>query len=295
MVARGTAFGEATPYPPPRRERVSVARVRRLAATPDTRRGAADLPTVAGTSLTIADATVSKARQRRMLAACDVDPGPLGATADASLLGIDCMMAIRKSKVRAPDKLIHLEQRIQVHTPFAVDEKLGVRAKVEHVEQTPGGEKARAVFDFLGRDGAVVAAATATTLVAEPSWLRDAPAFRGDPRAGHKLVARRLLNATKVQAYSEEANSRLHFDPAFAVRNGLRAPVANALMTVTWALEACRAAGAASGAFTLTARFQSPLFWDDGVDVLVREEGGRIAAVRCVSSAGALVCEAEVG
>ena len=274
---------------------MSIARVRPLAATPDTRRGAADLPTVAGTSLGIAEASVSKTRQRRMLAACDVDPGPLGANADASLLGIDCVLAVRKSKIRAPDKLLHLEQRIQVHTPFAVDEKLGVRAKVEHVEQTPGGEKARAGFDFLGRDGAVVATATATTLVAEPSWLRDAPGFQGDPRAGHRLVGRKLLTSAKVQAYSEEAGNRLHFDPAYAVRNGLRAPVANALMTVTWALDACRAAGAATGAFTLTARFPSPLFWDDGVDVLVREDGGKVAAVRCVSSAGALVCEAEVG
>jgi hypothetical protein len=272
-----------------------VATVRALAATPDTRRGAADLPTVAGTSLGIAEATVSKSRQKRMLAACDVDAASLGAHADASLLGIDCMLAVRKSKVRAPDKLIHLEQRIEVHTPFAVDEKLGVRAKIDQVEQTPGGEKARATFDFLGRDGAVVAQATATTLVAEPSWLREAPAFRGDPRAGHKLVARKLLNSVKVQAYSEESGNRLHFDPAYAVRHGLRAPVANALMTLTWALEACRAAKATTGAFALTARFQSPLFWDDGVDVLVREELGTIAAVRCVSSAGALVCEAELG
>ena len=108
-------------------------------------------------------------------------------------------------------------------------------------------------------------------------------------------MGRKLLNSAKVQAYSEEANNRLHFDPAFAVRHGLRAPVANALMTLTWALEACRAGGAATGAFTLTARFASALFWDDGVDVLVREQDGKIAAVRCVSSAGALVCEAEVG
>jgi hypothetical protein len=193
---------------------------------------------VAGTSLAAADATVIKARQRRLLAACDVDAAPFGAHADPTLLGIDCMLAIRKSKVRAPNKLLHLEHSLKVTQRFGTDEKLGVRAKIEHVEQTRDGEKARAVFEFLGRDAAVVATATATTLVADPNWLRDAPAFQGDPREGYKLVARKLLNSAKVQGYSEESGNRLHFDPAYAVRFGLRAPVANVLMTATWALEA---------------------------------------------------------
>jgi hypothetical protein len=48
-------------------------------------------------------------------------------------------------------------------------------------------------------------------------------------------------------------------------------------------------------AFAMNARFPAPLFWDHGVDVLVRAKGGKVAGVRCVSSAGALVCEAEIG
>jgi len=264
-----------------------------LAAT-EPRRGAADLPTVAGTALAMADATVTKSRQKRMHAACDVDAGSYGTAADPLLFGIDCLLAVRKSKVRAPDRLVHLEHRLEVHQPVAVDEKLGVRAKVEHVEQTPDGERARYVFEFFGRDGSVVMTQAATTLVADPSWLRDAPASKSDPRAGYRLAARKLLNSAKVQGYSEESGNRLHFDPAFAVRYGMGAPVANALMTVTWAVEALTAGEAPPQAMSIAARFPAPLFWDDGVDVLVREKSGKVAAVRCVSSAGALVCEAEI-
>ena len=250
----------------------------------------------AGTSLAVAEAIISRARQRRMLAACDVDAARYGAAADPALLAIDCFVGVRRSKVRAPDRLLHIEQRIQTRLPIALDEKLGVRAKVEAVEQTPGRERARAVFDFLGADGSVAVTAAATTLVAEPSWLRDVAPFKGDPHAGHRLVARKLLNPTKVQAYSEETGNRLHFDPAYAVRYGLRAPVASALMALTWSVEALAQNGLPTP-LDLTARFQSPLFWDDGVDILVRDDptrAGRIVAVRCVSSAGALVCETDV-
>ena len=154
-------------------------------------------------------------------------------------------------------------------------------------------ERARAAFEFSNRDGAVVATAWATTLAAEPVWWRDVPAFKGDPRAGWKLVARKLLNGAKVQAYAEDLGARLHFDPAFSVRYGLRAPLANSLMAMTWAVEAISAQGLPV-AFEINSRFLQPLHWDDGVDVLVRESGSHIAAVRCVSSAGSLVCETEV-
>ncbi len=263
-----------------------------MPASPD-KRATADVPTIAGTSLAMADATVNKARIRRMLAACDVDPGRYAAKADPSLLGIDCILAIRKSKVRAPDRLVHLEQRMRITQTFAADEKLGVRAKVETVEQADGGEKARSLFEFMGRDGTPVATLWSTTMVAEPSWLRDVPPVQGDPRADWRLAGRKLLNSAKVQAYSEETGNRLHFDPAYAVRNGLRAPVANPLMTLTWAVEAISVQGLPAS-FEMNAHFQQPLHWDDGVDVLVHESGGRIHAVRCVSSAGALVSEIEV-
>lgn len=264
-----------------------------MSPAPDSKRAAPEAPTIPGTSLVMADATVTHARVRRMLVACDIDGERYGTKADPSLLGIDCAVAIRKSKVRTPDKIVHIEQRLKVAQVFAADEKLAVRAKVDSVEQTKDGEKARSTFEFSGRDGAVVATAWATTLAAEPVWWRDVPAFKGDPRAGWKLAGRKLLNAVKVQAYAEDLGARLHFDPAFAVRYGLRAPLANPLMAMTWAVEAISAQGLPAS-FELNARFLQPLYWDDGVDVLVRETGGRIAAVRCVSSAGALVCETEV-
>lgn len=244
--------------------------------------------------LTVSEAIITRARQRRMLAACDVDLARFGANADPSLLASDCIAAVRRGKVRAPERLIHLEQRLKVGAPFGVDQKLRVRAKVDLVEQTKDGEKAQAVFEFVQLDGTAVA--NATTLVCDPTWLHDLPPFKGDPRAGFRLVGRKLLNPAKVQAYSEDSGSRLHSDPALAVRYGLRAPVASGLMALTWAVEALMGAGLPP-AYELVARIQAPLFWDDGVDVLVRAHAKRkpeIGTVRCVSSSGALVCETEV-
>jgi hypothetical protein len=252
-----------------------------------------DVKTAVGTSLPVGEATITRVRQRRMLAACDVDPARYASAADPSLLCIDCILAIRRSKVRTPDRLIHLEQHLELKGEVKLDEKLGVRAKVEKVEQTKDGERALAVFEFFRGDGTAVAVARTATLANDPNWLRDAAAVKGDPRAGWKLLGRKLLNAGKVQSYSEETGSRLHFDPAFAVRYGLRAPVANPLMSLTWAFEAFSASGAPAMG-RISARFPAALFWDDGVDVLVREKGGKITAVRCVSSAGAVVADIEV-
>ena len=228
-----------------------------------------------------------------MLSACDIDASRHAGNADPSLLCIDGIVAVRRSKVRTPDRLIHVEQRLDVKAAVTVDEKLAVRAKIEQVDQTKEGERAVVSLEFLRTDGTTVAIARTTSLTADPNWLRDVPAHKGDPRAGFKLVSRKLLNAGKVQAYSEETGNRLHFDPAFAVRYGLRAPVANPLMTLTWAYEAL-SAEAAPMPVSLHAPFHSPLFWDDGVDILTLGRGGKIATVRCVSSSGALVSEIGV-
>lgn len=252
-----------------------------------------DVKTVAGTLLPVGEVSITRARQRRMLAACDVDTKRYPALADPSLLCIDCILALRRSKARTADRLVHLEQQLELKANVNLDEKLGARAKVEKVEQTKDGERATAVFEFFRADGTIVAIARTTTLANDPSWLREAAAPKGDPRTGLKLLGRKLLNAGKAQAYSEETGSRLHFDPAVAVRYGLRAPVASPLMTLTWALEAL--GGSTVPATTrLHARFPAPLFWDDGVDILAREKGGRVMDIRCVSSAGAIVADVEV-
>ncbi len=252
-----------------------------------------DARTVAGTMLPVGEVTITRARQRRMLAACDVDTRRYPTLADPSLLCIDCILALRRSKARTPDRLVHLEQQLELKAAVNLDEKLGARAKIEKVEPTKDGERATFVFEFFRAEGTTVAIARTTTLSSDPSWLREAAAFKGDPRAGLKLLGRKLLNAGKAQAYSEETGSRLHFDPAVAVRYGLRAPVASPLMNLTWALEVL-GGSALSASTRVHARFPAPLFWDDGVDILAREKGGRVTAIRCVSSAGAIVADIEV-
>jgi hypothetical protein len=91
----------------------------------------------------------------------------------------------------------------------------------------------------------------------------------------------------QVQAYTEETGNRIHFDTAYAVRYGLRAPVAPELMAVSWAVEVL-SEPAPPDSFDLHAKFGSPLFWDDGVDVMTDGAGATFRVLRLFSSTGAL-------
>ena len=241
----------------------------------------------AGTEIPAWQTTVSAARQAKYLSAADVDPARYGSTADPSILAIDCILGLRRAKFRL-DHLVHLEQRIQQFGPVAIDEKLKASGKVAEVSPSRAGERSRITFEFRRSDGSVAASAEALMLNAEPSALKASGADDGDARAGQRLVGRKLLTPPKVQQYTEEMANRIHFEPAYAVRYGLRAPIAPGLMAVTWVVEVL-AAPQLPPEFAIHAKFAAPLFWDDGVDVLAAE-----GTVRCVSSAGVLTCEAQV-
>jgi acyl dehydratase len=61
----------------------------------------------------------------------------------------------------------------------------------------------------------------------------------------------------------------VHFDPKEAASVGLRAPVAQGLMSLTWMMEAVAKGGVAK-AINIAADFRSPIFWDDSVDVFAK-------------------------
>ena len=247
-----------------------------------------------GNQLPAWETSVSNARQNRYLAACDIDPARYGTAADPTILCTDCILGLRRARVRL-DQLVHLEQRLCQSSPVAIDAKLAVRAHVESVEDTADGEVVRSQFEFLRENGEVAVTAETVTLVADPGHLRtmtstDAAAGAADLR----ILRRKLLIPTKVQAYTEETGNRIHFDPSYAVRHGLRAPVAPGLMAVTWSVEALATNGMPD-TFDLTARFFSPLFWDDGVDVLGgRGAAGRMDESHFRSSAGAEVAAVTI-
>jgi hypothetical protein len=186
-----------------------------------------------------------------------------------------------------------MEQTIHQHGPVKLDETLNIKGKVDSVEETPVGAKTTAVFEFLRSDGSVAVTAKTVTLESDPG---KGSGGGGYMPSGFNLLSQKLLMPTKVQAYTEELGNRIHFDPAYAVRYGLRAPLASGLMAVTWGIEAL-SEGGLPDAFELSARFPSPFYWDDGVDVMAdkkmdkKPEGARI---RCVASTGVLACEATI-
>ena len=240
----------------------------------------------AGTEFPVWETTVRAARQAKVLGAADVDPARYGGTADPSILATDCILGLRRAKFRL-DRVVHLEQVIRQLGPVAIDEALSVSGKVAEVAPSRAGERSRVVFEFRRSNGTVAVSAEAVVLNAEPSALKAGSA-EGDPRAGYRLIGRKLLTPPKVQTYTEELANRIHFDPAYAVRFGLRAPTAPGLMELTWLVEALAAKGLPK-AFEIRAKFVAPLFWDDGVDILAAN-----GTMRCVNSAGVLTCEAQV-
>lgn len=248
-----------------------------------------------GAQLPAWETAVSESRQRRYLVSAEVDPKRYGDLADVSILGTDCFLALRKARVRI-DRLAHLEQRIHLHGPVAIGENLAVRGSIDSVDETPVGDKVRAKFEFLRGDGSVAVTAETVTLESDPGKGSGATGGGGDPRSGFSRLSQKLLTPTKVQAYTEELGNRIHFDPAYAVRFGLRAPLASGLMAVTWVVEALSDGGMPES-FDLNAKFSAPFYWDDGIDVMA-EQGAKSTAksrrIRCVASTGTLACEAEI-
>ena len=246
-----------------------------------------------GTDLPAWETVISAARQRRYLLSAEVDPTRYGEIADVSILGTDCFLSLRKARIRI-DRQVHLEQTLHQHGPVRIDEKLEIKGKVEAVDETPVGAKTTAEFEFLRDDGSVAVSATTVTLESDPGK-GSGGGGGGDPRSGFNLLSQKLLMPTKVQAYTEELGNRIHFDPAYAVRYGLRAPLASGLMALTWAIEANSDSGVPDS-FELSARFPAPFYWDDGVDVMVDKATGNKSSkrIRCVASTGAFACEATI-
>ena len=248
-----------------------------------------------GTQLPAWETSVSTARQRRYLVSCEVDAARYGDVADVSILGTDCFLSLRRARMRI-DRLVHLEQRLIQHGPVAIGEQLAIRGNIQSVVATGVGDTVRAVFEFLRADGSVAVTAETLTLDSDPGKNLAEPPKGANPGTGFRRLTRKLLTPTKVQAYIEEIGNRIHFDPAYAVRYGLRAPLASGLMAVTWVVEAIAADGMPQS-FELTAKFLAPLFWDDGVDVLAErrsKKGAKARRIRIVSAAGAMACEAEI-
>lgn len=228
---------------------------------------------VAGMMLQDWPTVVTAERQARYHAAAELPENMFGDTVDLSILANDTILATSYLKTQAVDGL-HAGQRMRQHEPVRLDEALTLKGRIASIRATAKGNIVVYAFDFQRRDGSVPVTGELTSFQVDPAAMRKTGA--GKPVAadttGFRTVGHKTLRPELVGAYSFEFPSYLvHFDPGEAAAVGLRAPVAQGLMSLTWMMEALARDGVPS-AVTIEAGFRSPIFWDDRVDILSRDD-----------------------
>lgn len=232
---------------------------------------------------------VTEERQRRYHEAAEIPPGLFGDTADLSILANDTIRAMRYLK-RTPMDGLHAGQRMEQLAPLRLGEPLTLRGRVARLRQSAKGRFASTAFVIEDAGGTAKAQGELHYFRVNAGARVEPPgADGGFNREGWTRVARKSLTPQRVAAYSNEfPDYRVHFDPEVAATVGLRAPVAQGLMSFTWMMQAIAEDGLPDR-FALSATFRRPIFWDETVEVLRR--GAELAVVGedgRLRSAGAL-------
>jgi acyl dehydratase len=222
-------------------------------------------------------ALVSAERQRRYHDAAEVPRSLFGDTVDLSILANDTILAMRYLK-KTPMDGLHAGQRMQQLSPVRIGEPLTVRGRVRELRETAKGRFQHTAFVFEDEKGAPkVMGELIYFRVTPQAKVAPAAVDRAFAREGWTSVARMTLTPQRVAEYSHEFPTyRVHFDPDVAASVGLRAPVAQGLMSFTWMMRAIAEDGLPER-FTLASTFRRPVFWDETVEVLRR--GAELAIV----------------
>ncbi|HEX5612364.1 MAG TPA: MaoC/PaaZ C-terminal domain-containing protein [Burkholderiales bacterium] len=213
---------------------------------------------------------VSAERQRRYLDAAEVPASLFGDTVDLSILANDTILAMRYLK-KTPMDGLHAGQRMEQLAPVRLGEPLVVRGRVREVRRSPKGRFTHTSFSIESPLGT-------QKVLGELIYFNPDPQARVAPasvdvafdRTGWTSVARVALTPQKVAEYSHEFPTyKVHFDPEIAASVGLRAPVAQGLMSFTWMTMAVAKEGLPQR-YSVVASFRRPVFWDETVEVLRR-------------------------
>lgn len=212
---------------------------------------------------------VDAARQNAYHAACELPLGLYGAYADASVLANDTIHATRYLKTGAQDGL-HAGQRIQQTEPVKLGEALTAYGEVVSVKAVSKGHIVITRFRFERRDGSVPLTSDIISLQVDHAAMKakGGGGSSGRKLAGQTLLSRKDLSPERVGAYSFEfPDYKVHFEPDVAASMGLRAPIAQGLMSLSWVMGEI-ARGGAIAELDLSISFRQPIFWDDKVAIL---------------------------
>jgi len=222
-------------------------------------------PPPVGFKFTPRDLDVSRERQRRKLACCDIDASLWGDVADPSFFALYTIMAQRWSG-RSINGNVHMSQIYRLDAGLPLDEPLAMTGEVVRIDPHPRGQVVWANFAFTDASGA-------TPLRADRSSLNPGP---GDPNAKRRdmppvdiaemaQIHEIALEPEKVAEFSDEAENLIHSDPETAQRFGFRAPIAGGLMASHITLGALVKEAGLGPITGLDAEiaFMRPMFWDE--------------------------------
>jgi len=211
------------------------------------------------------------------------------------------MRTLKRAKLPI-EVLLYNAHHIKQVALVKLSERLKVTGKIVVVYKEPRGYAISAKCKFaLG--GAAAVTLTSVFLRPNPaSTARRVTTGPEDDQAEHApadfmLTMRKLITPDRVIVFSKDAGNKIHTDPGFAARFGYRAPVADGPMLVSYILEAVDAKDILDQP-EAEAKFVSSIFWDDGLDIMVRTgsagETDHTFAIRCINPRGDLTCEANI-
>ena len=232
----------------------------------------------AGRRFAPARAAVTAADQARCLRAVGLDPACFGADAAPAMLGNEAYRALRAAGVSIDGWIetdVHFEQR----APARLDEPLNLEFHVSEGAPHPRGWRLRLIFAFARAGEAPLLRFAVGAIQGEP---RAAPAGgTGKPAEPPDDLLREAaiqLTPERVLDFSGYVGNEIHLDPAFARRQGFRAPVAQGLMTTALMLGALQAARPYRR-LDARVRYLRPVFWDDALELRRDADWRRLAAV----------------
>lgn len=229
---------------------------------------------------TIPDWHTSVSRDRQA-AYHDAAEMPLALFADRvepSILANDTILAMGYMKQKGADAL-HAGQRVIQGEPVRFDEPLCLKGTVISTRPLSKGTLTVTRFEFHRPNGTIPFVSENTSLKVDAEKMRSLGGGRtGLGITGQRVLAEKHPTPARVMAYSVEFPAYVvHFEPEAARSIGLRAPIAQGLMSLSWMMEAVAGEGLFES-LDFQVSFRQPIHWDDRVRIVGDDAGGYFCA-----------------
>jgi hypothetical protein len=228
---------------------------------------------------------VETGNQARKLKCSGIDPNLYGDTVDVAMLGLPTLRVLMACGIPILGG-VHLSQRFKQIESFHLEEEITVSGRILAINPHPRGCILRCEFSYTRADGTVCVEAVRSGITPIGPTESSEGILRPDESLdGFSEIMRRTLVPQDVANYSDEAGNLIHSDPEVAREHGFRAPIAAGLMGIHFYREALEKQYAPKD-FDLEVWFRRPMFWDDRLSLVAREEGGRITRMHLLGSDG---------